>query len=109
MSDREQLFLNGLVMLIFFRLTAMRYFTKHILLEKKMRGIETVLEKERLITAKEVERLTGLGRVTLWRKSNNEADPFPQAYRNGTHYTRWKLSEILEWIESLRVNQEELA
>ena len=74
-----------------------------------MNEYQNIIESERLISAKEVERLTGLGRVTLWRKSNNQTDPFPQAYRNGTHYTRWKLSEILEWIESLRVKQEELA
>ena len=68
-----------------------------------------ILERERLISTKEVETLTGLSRVTLWRKSNNNTDPFPQAYRNGTHYTRWKLSEILTWIESLKTNTEELA
>lgn len=68
-----------------------------------------ILEKEKLITTKEVNALTGLSRVTLWRKSNDETDPFPQAYRNGTHYTRWKLSEVLSWIESLRVKSEETA
>ena len=61
-----------------------------------------VLEKERLVSSKQVERLTGYSRATLWRKSNNRDDPFPQAFRNGTHYTRWKLSEILEWRDSLR-------
>lgn len=60
------------------------------------------IDRERLVTAKDVEVLTGLSRVTLWRKSNNPEDPFPQAFRNGTHYTRWKLSEILTWMESLR-------
>ena len=67
-----------------------------------MRSLEVVLEKERLITTKEVEVLTGLSRVTLWRKSKNPTDSFPDAFRNGTHYTRWKLSEILEWRDSLR-------
>lgn len=74
-----------------------------------MKENKSKFETERLITAKEVETLTGLGRVTLWRKSNNPNDTFPQAYRNGTHYTRWKLAEILAWIESLRVKQEEIA
>ena len=74
-----------------------------------MNGLNKIIETERLITAKEVEALTGLGRVTLCRKSNNPHDTFPLAYRNGTHYTRWKLSEILTWIESLRINQEEIA
>jgi len=66
-----------------------------------------MIENERLICAREVERLTGLSRVTLWRKSNNLMDPFPDAFRNGTHYTRWKLSEILTWMESLRVKHDE--
>ena len=73
-----------------------------------MNGIEHILQSERLITAKEVEALTGLSRVTLWRKSNNPSDPFPEAFRNGTHYTRWKISEILDWVESLRPKQKEL-
>lgn len=68
-----------------------------------------LLDRERLITAKQVEALTGLGRVTLWRKSNNLEDPFPQAFRNGTHYTRWKVSEVLTWMESLREKEEEPA
>lgn len=71
-----------------------------------MNGLNNTLESERLINAKEVETLTGLSRVTLWRKSRNPNDSFPDAFRNGTHYTRWKLSEILDWIESLRVKQE---
>lgn len=74
-----------------------------------MKENKSKFETERLITAKEVETLTGLGRVTLWRKSNNPNDTFPQAYRNGTHYTRWKLAEILAWIESLREKQEGVA
>ena len=74
-----------------------------------MKENKSKFETERLITAQEVETLTGLGRVTLWRKSNNPNDTFPQAYRNGTHYTRWKLAEILAWIESLREKQEGVA
>lgn len=69
---------------------------------------DEVIEHERLISTKEVERLTGLSRVTLWRKSNDLKDPFPEAFRNGTHYTRWKLAEILAWMKTLRVNKDEL-
>ena len=74
-----------------------------------MTNFKNIFENERLISTKEVESLTGLSRVTLWRKSNNIEDPFPQAFRNGTHYTRWRYSEILTWIESLRVKVEEPA
>ncbi len=68
-----------------------------------------ILQKERLITAKEVEILTGLSRVTIWRKTNNPDDPFPQCFRDGTHYTRWKFYEILNWMSSLRETKEEMA
>jgi|GEM_PF-3219314 len=74
-----------------------------------MNDFTDILERERLVSAREVEKLTGLSRVTLWRKSNNPEDPFPPAFRNGTHYTRWKLSEVLEWMESLRTQVEEPA
>jgi len=74
-----------------------------------MKDYRLLFEKERLIKIKDVETLTGLSRVTLWRKSNDKKDPFPQAYRDGPNYTRWKLSEILKWRESLRINQEEMA
>lgn len=76
---------------------------------RKMNDFIETIERERLITAKDIEALTGLSRVTLWRKSNNPQDPFPQAFRNGTHYTRWKLSEILIWMETLREKQGEPA
>ncbi len=66
-----------------------------------------LMEKERLITAKDVQTLTGIrSRVTLWRKSNDEEDAFPKAFRDGSHFTRWKLSEIEDWIESLRSSRE---
>lgn len=62
-----------------------------------------LLERERLLTAKDVQALTGIkSRVTLWRKSNDTQDAFPTAYRDGSHYTRWKQSEVLDWIKSLR-------
>lgn len=67
-----------------------------------MMDYEDTIERERLVTAKEVGRLTGLSRVTLWRKSKNIDDPFPDAFRFGTNFTRWKLSEILDWRDSLR-------
>ena len=69
---------------------------------------DEIIEHERLISTKELERLTGLSRVTLWRKSNDLEDPFPEAFRNGTHYTRWKLAEVLSWMDTLRANIDEL-
>ena len=75
---------------------------------KIMKDLRSKFEKEQLIKIRDVEALTGLNRVSLWRKSNDKEDPFPQAYRDGPNYTRWKLSEILNWRESLRAKQEEM-
>lgn len=59
--------------------------------------------RDRLLRAQEVQEMTGIGsRVTLWRKSNDRSDHFPTPYRYGLHYTRWKLSEIEDWIDSLK-------
>jgi len=62
-----------------------------------------LLEKDRLLTSKDVQAITGIkSRQTLWRKSNNNQDSFPRPYRQGSHFTRWKLSEIRDWIETLK-------
>jgi len=58
--------------------------------------------KEQLLTTKDVQELTGIkSRVTLWRKSRNEDDRFPRPYKDGARFTRWKMSEVQEWISQL--------
>jgi len=57
---------------------------------------------EQLLTSKDVQELTGIkSRATLWRKSRNTEDCFPLPYKDGTHFTRWKLSEIQQWMDQL--------
>jgi len=59
---------------------------------------------EKLLTSKDVQEITGIkSRSTLWRKSNSADDHFPKPYRYGSQFTRWKLSEIEEWINTLEV------
>ena len=57
---------------------------------------------ERLLTSKDVQEMTGIkSRSTLWRKSRDTRDLFPKPYKDGSNFTRWKLSEIQEWIQKL--------
>ncbi len=60
------------------------------------------ISKEVLLSAEEVQKITGYkSRVSLWKKSRNKDDPFPRPYKSGTHFTRWKLSEIEAWMDQL--------
>ena len=57
---------------------------------------------EKLLTYGDVQEITGIkSRVTLWKKSKDDNDYFPKAYKVGNHFTRWKLSEILNWMDHL--------
>jgi predicted DNA-binding transcriptional regulator AlpA len=53
---------------------------------------------ERIVGAKEVCRISGLSRSTLWRyeKTGN----FPRHRKLGPGRVGWKISEIQSWIES---------
>lgn len=58
---------------------------------------------EQLLTSKDVQRLTGIkSRATLWKKSRNMDDQFPMPYKDGSKFTRWKLSEIESWMDNLK-------
>ena len=58
--------------------------------------------RDELLTCKDVQELTKIkSRSTVWRKSRDESDNFPRPYKDGTHFTRWKLSEIEAWIDEL--------
>ena len=57
---------------------------------------------EKLLTYGDVQEITGIkSRITLWKKSKDDNDTFPKAYKVGNHFTRWKLSEILNWMDHL--------
>ncbi len=58
--------------------------------------------REILLTTEDVLNLTGLkSRVSLWRKSRDNKDPFPRPYKLGSTSNRWKLSEIESWMDQL--------
>ena len=48
---------------------------------------------EKFLTYGDVQEITGIkSRVTLWKKSKDDNDTFPKAYKVDNHFTRWKLS-----------------
>ena len=54
--------------------------------------------KEQFLRRREVEKITGLSRSTIYRLM--DAGEFPQAKSIGPNCVRWLLSEIIAWIES---------
>ena len=53
---------------------------------------------ERIINAKEVQRLTGLSRTSIWRLQH--AGKFPARVPLSTSRVGWRLSEVQLWIKS---------
>ena len=56
------------------------------------------METDRVVRVREAVILTGLSRVTLWRMG--KAGTFPRPVRLGARATGYRLSQILEWIDS---------
>ena len=54
--------------------------------------------QERLLRRREVERITGMSRSSIYRLMQ-EGD-FPRPVRIGPAAVRWKASDIMAWIES---------
>ena len=57
---------------------------------------------DRLLRRREVERMTGLQKSSLYRMMRR--GQFPEPVRLGTHAVRWRLSEITRWIETRPVS-----
>ncbi|WP_456382934.1 helix-turn-helix transcriptional regulator [Hydrogenimonas sp.] len=51
---------------------------------------------ERLIRIKEVMKLTGLGRSTVWQYA--KTGKLPKPIKISDRYTAWRLSEIEAWM-----------
>ena len=56
---------------------------------------------ENLLTFREVSKITGLHVSSLYRKAQDETDPFPNYYTHGPRYARFKMSDIENWINRL--------
>ena len=57
-----------------------------------------VVHEERLLNVREVTELIGVSRSTLHRMVS--ANRFPSPIRVGLRAVRWRLSEVLVWMES---------
>lgn len=65
-----------------------------------MKDHETFDEKpERLLSEPEVQRITGLSRVTRWRLEQERT--FPARLNISPGRVAWRLSDIEGWIEGL--------
>ena len=54
--------------------------------------------QDRLLRRREVERITGVSRASIYRLMRNGSFPLP--VRVGSTAVRWKESDIADWIES---------
>lgn len=54
--------------------------------------------QERLLRRREVERITGMSRSSIYRLM--QEGEFPRPVRIGPAAVRWRLSDIMAWIES---------
>lgn len=58
--------------------------------------METAIQQERLLQAKEVAHICGIGVSTVWRSS--KLGSMPKPIKVSANTTRWKLSEVNEWL-----------
>ena len=56
------------------------------------------MHEERLLNVREVTELIGVSKSTLHRMVS--ANRFPRPIRVGLRAVRWRLSEVLAWMES---------
>ena len=54
--------------------------------------------EERLLRVKDTAKLIGVSRSTVYRMVDD--GQFPQPIRIGTRASRWRLSEVMQWMES---------
>ena len=53
---------------------------------------------DRLLRRREVERITGMSRSSIYRRM--QSGGFPRPVRVGPSAVRWKESDITAWVES---------
>ena len=61
---------------------------------------------DRLLRRRDVERITGMSRASIYRLM--QKSDFPRPVKVGSTAVRWKESDIATWIESRSVAKSEL-
>ena len=61
---------------------------------------------DRLLRRREVEKITGIGRSSIYRQMKK--GKFPRCVRIGSKAGRWRASVIMAWLKSLLVVGDEL-
>ena len=61
---------------------------------------------DRLLRRRDVERITGMSRASIYRLMQD--GDFPRPVKIGSTAVRWKQSDIVAWIESLPVAMSDL-
>ena len=61
---------------------------------------------ERLLTVDQVIELTGLSRASVYTEMRDRGLPRP--VRVGSNSVRWRLSELIAWMESLEKVQSDI-
>lgn len=61
--------------------------------------MEIPMQEDRFVRTKEIQRITGLTRQTIWRMEKLQHFPKRRKLTNG-HAVGWSLREVLEWMES---------
>jgi predicted DNA-binding transcriptional regulator AlpA len=77
---------------------ALERWLRGVLRDALDRGIERALAPDRLLPRRTVEEITGLSRNQILRLRRRGDFPDPLEASEGA--ARWKLSEILEWMET---------
>jgi prophage regulatory protein len=72
-------------------------------MSKELLAVKQAAVQERIIRLKELCRITGMSRTTVWRRAKDDSR-FPQPFRISQNIVGWKLSSVTSWMDSLSLN-----
>lgn len=72
-------------------------------MSKELLAAKQAAVQERIIRLKELCRITGMSRTTVWRRAKDD-NSFPPSFRISQNIVGWKLSDVNAWMDSLSLN-----